>query len=75
MKNLLLIALLVSASIYGQRNDNAEYWNTWEYTAKDGMQQKFEEAAAKKTALFNKTPETAITTYKIVTGPDSGTYV
>lgn len=69
------MALLLSASIYAQRNDNSEYWNTWEYTAKDGMNKQFEEAVAKKTAMYNKTRETAIFTYKIVTGPNQGRYV
>jgi hypothetical protein len=64
----------MSASIYGQRNNNAEYWNSWRYTAKEGMQQQFEEAAAKKTAMFNKTPETGIMTYRVITGPNTGTY-
>ena len=77
MKNLLLftLALVMSASLYSQRNDRSDYWNTWEYTAKDGMQQKFMEAAAKKTALFNTTPETAIITYKVITGSNSGMFV
>jgi len=77
MKKLLLFSmiLVLSSSIYAQRNNNASYWNTWEYTAKDGMQKDFEKAAAKKTAMFNKTPETAIMTYKIITGPDSGSYL
>jgi hypothetical protein len=76
MKNLLLfsLALLMSASLYSQRNNNADYWNTWRYTAKDGMEQQFMEAAAKKTAMFNKTPETAIVTYRIITGPNTGTF-
>ena len=65
----------MSISIYAQRSDNADYWNTWEYTPKDGMREDFEKAAAKKTAMFNKTPETAIFTYRIITGPSSGTYV
>ncbi len=77
MKNLLLfgIVLLFSTSIYAQRNDEAVYWNTWEYTAKADMQDDFEKAAAEKTAMFNKTPETAITTYRVITGPDSGNYL
>ncbi len=77
MKKLLLITmvLLLSTSIYAQRNNNPVHWNTWEYTAKDGMRQDFEKAAAKKTAMFNKTPETAIMTYRIITGPDSGSYL
>jgi hypothetical protein len=77
MKNLLLftLVLVISASLYGQRNDKSDYWNTWEYTPKEGMQQKFMEAAAKKTAMFNTTPETAIITYKVVTGSNSGMFV
>ena len=77
MKKLLLfsIVLLLSTSIYAQRSNNAIYWNTWEYTAKEGMKEDFEKAAAKKTAMFNKTPETAIMTYRIITGPDSGSYL
>jgi len=77
MKKLVLFALaiLMSASIYSQRNDNSDYWNTWEYTPKEGMREDFEKAAAKKTAMFNKTSETAILTYRIITGPNSGTYV
>ncbi|MDH3698818.1 MAG: hypothetical protein OEQ81_09145 [Flavobacteriaceae bacterium] len=77
MKKLLLfgIVLLLSTSIYSQRNDNATYLNTWEYTPKEDMREDFEKAAAKKTAMFNKTPETAISTYRIITGPESGTYV
>jgi hypothetical protein len=74
MKKLLLLGLLISISVNGQRNKNADYWNSWQYTAKDGMVQKFEEAAAKKTAMFNKTPETAIITYRFVTGSRTGTY-
>lgn len=69
------IVLLLSTSIYSQRNDEAKYWNTWEYTAKADMRADFEKAAAKKTAMFNKTPETAISTYRVITGPDSGSYL
>jgi hypothetical protein len=77
MKKLVVIsmALCLSASLFSQRNDNSEYWNTWQYSAKEGMQQKFEEAAAKKTATFNTTPETAIVTYRFITGPNAGSYM
>lgn len=77
MKKLVFftMAILMSISFYGQRNDNADYWNRWEYTPKEGMRVDFEKAAAKKTDMFNKTPETAIFTYRIITGPSSGTYV
>lgn len=77
MKKLVFftMAILMSISIYAQRNDEDVYWNTWEYTPKDGMREDFEKAAAKKTAMFNKTAETAIVTYRIITGSSSGTYV
>lgn len=77
MKKLVvvLMALVLSASVFSQRNDNSEYWNTWQYSAKEGMHDKFEEAAAKKTAMFNTTPETAIVTYRIITGTNSGSYM
>ena len=68
------MVLLLSTSIYAQRNDNAVYANSWEYVAKEGMREDFEKAAAKKTAMFNNTPETAIITYRIITGPDTGNY-
>lgn len=76
MKKLVVVtlAILMSASMYAQRSNEANYWNTWEYTPKDGMRADFEKAAAKKTAMFNATPETAITTYRIITGPNSGAY-
>ena len=67
--------LVLSTSVYAQRNDDSNYWNTYEYTAKEGMQKDFEKAAAKKTAMFNTTAKTAMMTYKVITGPDSGTYV
>ena len=72
---LLGIALLLCAFMYSQRSNEAVYWNTWDYTPKEDMRDDFEKAAAKKTAMFNKTPETAISTYRIITGPNSGSYV
>ena len=69
------MALLVSASMYSQRNDNAEYWNTWQYEAKDGMTQKFMEAAAEKTAKFNGTADNAMVTYVIITGRNVGSFL
>ncbi|WP_228850327.1 hypothetical protein [Aegicerativicinus sediminis] len=77
MRTLIFLSavLLISTSTYSQRNDNAEYWNSWEYTAKEGKTSEFEAAAAKKTAMYNKTATTAILTYRITTGSGSGTYV
>jgi len=72
---VLSMALCLSASMFSQRNDNNEYWNTWRYKAKEGMQQKFEEAAAKKTNMFNTTSQTAIATYRFITGPNAGSYM
>lgn len=72
---LFMMILVLSTSMYAQRNDDANYWNTYEYTAKKGMNKDFEKAAAKKTAMFNKTDKTAMMTYRVITGPDSGTYL
>ena len=77
MKKLFLfsMALLISASIFGQRNDNSEYWNTWQYTPKEGMAQKFRDAAAEKTNKFNNTPENAMATYRVITGRNTGSFL
>lgn len=50
MKKLVLfvMAILMSASFYAQRNDSSDYWNTWEYNPKEGMRADFEKAVAKK---------------------------
>lgn len=72
---LLTIALCINFTVFSQRNDNSDYWNVWQYEAKDGMTQKFMDAAAEKTAKFNGTPETAMSTYRIVTGRNTGTFV
>lgn len=79
MKRLFLsvMALLISVALYSQlsSNDNARYWNVWQYKAKEGKTQDFMEAAAEKTAKFNATVETGITTYRIETGRRAGTFV
>ena len=76
MKKQLLIFLTfcLSTIVFGQRNAKQEYWNTWRYTPKAEMIQKFESAVALKTKTFNSTPELGIFTYKVITGPNSGTY-
>jgi len=62
MKKQLLIILTfcLSTVVFGQRNSKQEYWNTWRYTPKADMVQKFESAVALKTKTFN--------------GPNTGTY-
>ncbi len=75
MKNLLIgLTLIFSVSLNAQRNPNNDYWNSWRYTPKKEMVAEFESAVAKKMKKFNSTPETAMITYKIVTGRNSGTY-
>jgi hypothetical protein len=75
MKNLLFgFTLLFSLVLFAQTNENNDYWNSWRYTPKQGMTAEFEAAVAKKMKTFNSTPETAIMTYKVVTGRNSGTY-
>ena len=77
MKNLLflVVILVLSTSVYAQRNNNSNYWNTWEYTAKEGMNQKFMDAAAKKTKMFNGTAENAMATYRVITGRNTGSFL
>lgn len=66
--------LIFSISLFSQRNPNNDYWNSWRYTPKKGMAKDFEAAVAKKMAKFNNSPETAMFTYKIITGRNTGTY-
>lgn len=66
---------MIGAAVYAQRNDNAEYWHTFEYKAKEGMVDKFMEAAAEKTQRFNSNPDHAMVTYRIITGRNAGTFV
>jgi len=76
MKKQLIIILTfcLSTVVFGQRNSKQEYWNTWRFVPKPDMVQKFESAVALKTKTFNSTPELGIFTYKVITGPNSGTY-
>ena len=75
MKQLLMvIALLMCTHVFSQRNANNDYWNSYRYTPKKGMAADFESAVAKKMKKFNNTPQTAMFTYKIVTGRNSGAY-
>lgn len=71
------MALVFSATVYSQRsgNDNEVYWNVWQYQALKGKTQDFMNAAAEKTAKFNGTAERAMSTYRIVTGRKTGTFV
>ena len=76
MKKLLLFTLLsaFTLSTFAQRNAKAEYWNTFHYKAKDGMEQKFLKAAGIKTKKFNSDPTNLIVTYRITTGDKAGVY-
>ena len=75
MKNIVIgLILIFSLSIYGQRNPNNDYWNSWRYTPKKEMAAEFEAAVAKKMQKFNTSAETGMFTYKIITGRNTGTY-
>ena len=76
MNKQLMTALLCAmmSVAYAQRGANAEYWNTFHYKAKDGMEKKFLAAAAKKTQKFNATRDNLIVTYQISTGNQAGVY-
>tara|TARA_B100000575_G_scaffold288375_1_gene288293 strand:- start:8215 stop:8958 length:744 start_codon:yes stop_codon:yes gene_type:complete len=74
-KILLLVAIFVTTIGYSQRNPNQTYLTSFVYEAKDGMTEKFESAAAKKTKMFNSTEGNIIWTYRVMTGPSEGQYV
>src|SRR5210317_864520 len=79
MKKLFLcaLALCVSVTMNSRQSssDNSVYWNVYQYQAKDGKVQDFMEAAAEKTARFNGSAERAMSTYRILTGRKTGTFV
>ena len=70
----LLIACFFSLSLTAQSNPNWEYWVTGKVEVKRGASVDFEKTAALKTKKYNNTLETAITTYKVMDGPDQGKY-
>lgn len=71
--NFLFIVLFV-LSANAQTNPNWEYWISGKVEVKRGMSGEFKKAAAQKTKKYNKTAETAISTYRIMDGPDQGKY-
>ena len=73
-KILLFTVLLSTTLTFSQRNPNATYMTSFAYKAKDGMVEKFEKAAEKKTKMFNKEEGSIIFTYRILTGNNSGAY-
>ena len=77
MKNFLItaIAVLFTISGFSQRDPDQVYLSTFVYTPKDGMRDKFESAAAKKTQMFNNKEGNYIITYRILSGPDEGSYL
>ena len=58
-----------------QRNPNQSYLTSFVYEAKQGMTEKFESAAAKKTKMFNSEEGNTIWTYRVTSGPSQGQYV
>ncbi len=73
-KILILVALFVTTIGFSQNNPNNTYMTTFVYKAKDGMVEKFENAADKKTKMFNKEDGSIIHTYKVLTGDNMGVY-
>ena len=73
-KILLFLCFVIFSNSYGQRNSDAEYWNTFHYKAKSGMESKFIQSAAKKTKKYNAEQDNFIITYKISTGQNAGVF-
>lgn len=76
MKRMLttLAILFLALPISAQMNPNQEYYRTMRWKAKDGKTANFIENAGKKTKMYNNTPENAMVTYRITTGPDQGKF-
>ena len=74
-KIIFLVALFVTTMGYSQRNPNQSYLTSFVYEAKQGMTEKFESAAAKKTKMFNSEEGNTIWTYRVTSGPSQGQYV
>ncbi len=70
----MLVALFVTTIGFSQNNPNNTYMSTFTYKAKAGMVDKFENAAKKKTKMFNKEEGSIIFTYRVLTGNNSGAY-
>ena len=71
---IALAIVLMALPLSGQTNPNWEYYRTMRWKAKPGQVNDFKSAAAKKTQMFNNTPETSMVTYQIMTGPDQGMF-
>ena len=76
MKNYFYaFALLICGFVYAQEDTEPELWITFEYTPKKGMNQKFEEAIAEKTKIFNKADNAAYTAVLMTgSGAENGRY-
>lgn len=76
MKRLLIVLILalVCMPAMSQLNPNWEYYRTMRWKANPGQTDNFMKAAGEKTKMFNNTPETAMVTYRIMTGPDQGKF-
>ena len=77
MKNklLLLVMIMFKSFSFSQRNPNQTFLTSFVYEAKEGMADKFESAAAKKTKMYNSDEGNIIWTYRISTGQNQGNYV
>lgn len=77
MKKVLITICLVTfcfSLTTAQSNPNWEYWTSNRMKVSKGMAEEFEKAASTKTRKYNTTPETAISTYRVISGPDQGKY-
>ena len=70
-KTILSICLFVLSILSIQAH---EIWMTYDLKIKKGMSEKFEQAAAKKTRMFNKTAKDAIFTFQYREGEKQGQY-
>lgn len=75
-KIIILVLALITVNVsFSQRNPDNIYLSSFIYTPKDGMRDKFESEAGKKTQMFNNKEGNYIITYRILNGPDEGSYM
>ena len=73
-KTITLLIFTLSYFLSAQTWGNREYWISYEYTPKADQISEFEKAVKEKTNKWNTNLETAIFTFEVVNGPNSGTY-
>ena len=71
-KITIILSMLFALTITAQ--NSPEIWMTYELKVKKGMEDKFEDAVAKKMKKFNNSEDSAMFTFEIMDGENQGMY-